>query len=114
MEERAHHRAAPEGLWPEVRSVIALGMSYAPATDPLALAGAPNIGRISVYAQGGDYHDLIKRKLKALARWMVAEAPGTDLKVFVDTAPVMEKPLSERSEEHTSELQSLMRISYAV
>src|SRR3546814_16318699 len=70
-------------------------MSYAPATDPLALAGAPNIGRISVYAQGGDYHDLIKRKLKALARWMVAEAPGTDLKVFVDTAPVMEKPLSE-------------------
>ncbi|RIA37715.1 epoxyqueuosine reductase [Hephaestia caeni] len=95
MEERAHHRAAPEGLWPEVRSVIALGMSYAPATDPLALAGAPDIGRISVYAQGGDYHDLIKRKLKALARWMVAEAPGTDLKVFVDTAPVMEKPLSE-------------------
>src|SRR3546814_5872378 len=79
--ERAHHRAAPEGLWPEVRSVIALGMSCAPATDPLALAGAPNIGRISVYAQGGDYHDLIKRKLKALARWMAAEAPGTDLKI---------------------------------
>ncbi|HVI99705.1 MAG TPA: tRNA epoxyqueuosine(34) reductase QueG [Sphingomonas sp.] len=94
MEERAHHRAAPQGLWPEVRSVIALGMSYAPAGDPLALADARNRGRISVYAQGADYHDLIKRKLKALARWMVAEAPETDLKVFVDTAPVMEKPLA--------------------
>jgi epoxyqueuosine reductase len=94
MEERAHHRASPQGLWPEVRSVVALGMSYAPAADPLALAGAGDIGRISVYAQGADYHDLVKRKLKALARWMVAEAPGTDLKVFVDTAPVMEKPLA--------------------
>jgi epoxyqueuosine reductase len=95
MEERAHHRASPQGLWPEVRSVVALGMSYAPAVDPLALADAPEMGRISVYAQGADYHDLVKRKLKALARWMIAEAPGTDLKVFVDTAPVMEKPLAE-------------------
>jgi epoxyqueuosine reductase len=95
MEERAHHRAAPVGLWPEVRSVIALGMSYAPGRDPLALAGEGDRGRISVYAQGGDYHDLVKRTLKALARWIVAEAPGTDLKVFVDTAPVMEKPLAE-------------------
>ena len=94
MEERAHHRASPQRLWPEVRSVVALGMSYAPAADPLALAGAGDVGRISVYAQGSDYHDLVKRKLKALARWMVAEAPGTDLKVFVDTAPVMEKPLA--------------------
>jgi epoxyqueuosine reductase len=95
MESRAHHRAAPAGLWPEVRSVIALGMSYAPAVDPLALAGARERGRISVYAQGGDYHDVVKRSLKALARWLVAEAPGTDVKVFVDTAPVMEKPLAE-------------------
>ena len=95
MEERAHHRAAPAGLWPEVRSVIALGMSYAPGRDPLALAGEGDRGRISVYAQGGDYHDLVKRTLKALARWIVAEAPGADLKVFVDTAPVMEKPLAE-------------------
>ena len=95
MEERASHRAAPAGLWPEVKSVIALGMSYAPGRDPLALAGEGDRGRISVYAQGGDYHDLVKRTLKALARWIVAEAPGSDLKVFVDTAPVMEKPLAE-------------------
>ncbi|MCD2324045.1 tRNA epoxyqueuosine(34) reductase QueG [Sphingomonas sp. IC-56] len=95
MEERAHHRESPAGLWPEVRSIIALGMSYAPATDPLALAGEGGIGRISVYAQGGDYHDVIKRRLKELARWLVGAAPGADVKVFVDTAPVMEKPLSE-------------------
>jgi epoxyqueuosine reductase len=95
MEDRAHHRAAPAALWPEVKSVIALGMSYAPGRDPLALEGQGDRGRISVYAQGSDYHDLVKRTLKALARWIVAEAPGSDLKVFVDTAPVMEKPLAE-------------------
>ncbi len=95
MEARADQRASPEGLWPEARSVIALGMSYAPAADPLALAGKGELGRISVYAQGGDYHDVIKRQLKALARWLVAEEARTDLKVFVDTAPVMEKPLAE-------------------
>src|SRR3546814_8173009 len=76
-------------------------MNYAPAADPLALADHPDRGRISVYAQGADYHDIVKRALKAVARWLVAEAPGTGVKVF-------------RSEEHTSELQSLMRISYAV
>jgi epoxyqueuosine reductase len=94
MESRAEQRAAPAGLWPEVRSVIALGMSYAPGSDPLRLASEPEAGRISVYAQGADYHDLVKRKLKELARWLVAQAGG-DLKVFVDTAPVMEKPLAE-------------------
>ncbi len=95
MESRAHHRESPAGLWPEVRSVIALGMSYAPAADPLALAEARETGRISVYAQGGDYHDTVKKALKHLARWIVAEAPDADVKVFVDTAPVMEKPLAE-------------------
>jgi len=94
MESRAHHRESPAGLWPEAKSVIALGMSYAPVNDPLALAGEGDRGRISVYAQGQDYHDLVKRALKALARWLVEEAGG-DLKVFVDTAPVMEKPLAE-------------------
>lgn len=94
MEERAHQRESPAALWPEVRSVIALGMSYAPAVDPLALAGQADVGRISVYAQGGDYHDVVKKALKALGRWLAAEA-GAPLKVFVDTAPVMEKPLSE-------------------
>lgn len=94
MAERAHHRESPEGLWPEVRSVISLGMSYAPANDPLALADAADRARISVYAQGADYHDVMKKALKALGRWLAHEA-GCDLKVFVDTAPVMEKPLAE-------------------
>lgn len=95
MESRADERGSPAGLWSEVRSVIMLGMSYAPGVDPLALAAAPTRGRISVYAQGGDYHDVIKRALKAVARDMVALAPDAALKVFVDTAPVMEKPLAE-------------------
>ncbi|MDB5718777.1 MAG: putative iron-sulfur cluster binding protein, partial [Sphingomonas bacterium] len=74
MEERAEQRGTPAALWPEVRSVIMLGMSYAPAEDPLRLAGEGGIGRISVYAQGQDYHDIVKKALKALARWIVAEA----------------------------------------
>ncbi|MBI1403275.1 MAG: tRNA epoxyqueuosine(34) reductase QueG [Porphyrobacter sp.] len=95
METRLDHRRSPQGLWPEARSVIALGMSYAPAHDPLALEGYPERARISVYAQGKDYHDVVKKRLKALARWLVAEVPGAEVKVFVDTAPVMEKPLGE-------------------
>lgn len=95
MAARADHRRAPQGLWPEARSVIALGISYAPATDPLALERARAHGRISVYAQGKDYHDVVKKRLKALARWLVDAAPGSQVKVFVDTAPVMEKPLGE-------------------
>lgn len=95
MEARLDHRRSPQGLWPEARSVIALGMSYAPAHDPMALEAQGDHARISVYAQGKDYHDLIKKRLKALARWLVAEQPGADVKVFVDTAPVMEKPLGE-------------------
>jgi epoxyqueuosine reductase len=94
MEARAHHRVSPLALWPEAQSVIALGMSYAPASDPLALAAHPELGRISVYAQGGDYHKTVKKALKALARFIVDRAPS-DLKVFVDTAPVMEKPLAQ-------------------
>ncbi|WP_230771497.1 tRNA epoxyqueuosine(34) reductase QueG [Sphingomonas sp. Leaf4] len=94
MEERSHQRGSPAALWSEVQSVIALGMSYAPPVDPLALAGVGDRGRISVYAQGGDYHDVVKKALKALGRWL-AQTAGCDLKVFVDTAPVMEKPLAE-------------------
>ncbi|MFT3967262.1 MAG: tRNA epoxyqueuosine(34) reductase QueG [Sphingobium sp.] len=93
MEGRADQRGSPRGLWPEVRSVIMLGMAYTPGHDPLALAEVRDRGRISVYAQGQDYHDVVKRALKALARWMVEAAPS-ELKVFVDTAPVMEKPLA--------------------
>ena len=94
MEERAEQRGSPAALWPEVRSVVMLGMSYAPAEDPLRLADEAGIARISTYAQGQDYHDIVKKALKALARWLVDQA-GCDLKVFVDTAPVMEKPLAE-------------------
>ena len=97
MENRLHHRRSPQGLWPEAKSVIALGMSYAPALDPMALEGAGERARISVYAQGRDYHDVVKKRLKALARWLVEHEPDSELKVFVDTAPVMEKPLGEAS-----------------
>jgi len=98
MADRLPHRRSPQGLWSEARSVIALGTSYAPAGDPQALAQVGDRGRISVYAQGRDYHDVVKKALKALARWLVAEAARRGLgeigvKVFVDTAPVMEKPL---------------------
>ncbi|WP_353216392.1 tRNA epoxyqueuosine(34) reductase QueG [Sandarakinorhabdus sp.] len=93
MESRADERASPMGLWPDVRSVIMLGTNYAPPLDPLRLAGQGDTGVISVYAWNRDYHDLIKKRLKALARWLVAAAGG-DVKVFVDTAPVMEKPLA--------------------
>jgi epoxyqueuosine reductase len=94
MESRAEQRASPDALWPEVRSVIMLGMSYAPAIDPMALADHPDRARISVYAQGRDYHDVVKGALKRLAGWLAHEA-GADVKVFVDTAPVMEKALAE-------------------
>lgn len=94
MEERAHHRVSPLALWPEAKSAIALGMSYAPATDPMSLATQADHGRISVYAQGTDYHKTVKKALKALARFMVDRAPS-DLKLFVDTAPVLEKPLAQ-------------------
>ncbi len=99
MAERAHHRRSPQALWDEAQSVIALGFSYAPGHDPLALADQPDRARISVYAQGADYHDVVKKALKALARWLVGEAEkrglsGAGVKVFVDTAPVPEKPLA--------------------
>ena len=95
METRKVQRASPQGLWPEARSVIALGMSYAPDVDPLALESDPEKARISVYAQGRDYHDVVKKALKALARWLIEREPESELKVFVDTAPVMEKPLGQ-------------------
>jgi epoxyqueuosine reductase len=95
MAARFDHRRSPQGLWPEAKSVIALGLSYAPGHDPLALEGSDAHARISVYAQGRDYHDVVKKRLKALARWLVEAVPGAGVKVFVDTAPVMEKPLGE-------------------
>jgi epoxyqueuosine reductase len=94
MEGRMDQRSDPASLWPEVQSVIMLGMSYAPADDPMALAGLPDRARISVYARGRDYHDVVKGALKRLAGWLVHQSGG-DVKVFVDTAPVMEKALAE-------------------
>jgi len=86
-------RTDPRVLWPGVRSVIMLGVNYGPDENPLAILAQRSRGAISVYAQGDDYHDLIKKRLKVLARWLVA-ASGCEVKVFVDTAAVMEKPLS--------------------
>jgi epoxyqueuosine reductase len=90
----AARRGDPQALWPEARSVVVLGVSYAPEEDPLALATARDRGAVSVYARGRDYHDILKRRLKALARWVDKHWPGA-LKLFVDTAPVMEKPLAQ-------------------
>ena len=93
MARDPERRAQPAELWSQVRSVIVLGMNYAPAEDPLPDLQARDKGVISVYAQRRDYHDVIKKKLKNLARWMVSQSEA-DVKVFVDTAPVMEKPLA--------------------
>ncbi len=89
-------RASPKQVWPEVRSVIMLGINYGPQTDPMAVLAERSRGAISAYAQGDDYHEVIKPRLKALARFLIAEAGG-DVKVFVDTAAVMEKPLAQRA-----------------
>ncbi|MFN4154492.1 MAG: tRNA epoxyqueuosine(34) reductase QueG [Paracoccaceae bacterium] len=94
MAERMAWRGNPAALWPEARSVIMLAESYAPGANPLPLLELRDRGVISVYAQGKDYHDLVKRRLKRLGRWLIDQA-ACEIKVFVDTAPVMEKPLAE-------------------
>ncbi|MBX3577735.1 MAG: tRNA epoxyqueuosine(34) reductase QueG [Rhizobiaceae bacterium] len=94
MAETASRRGSPKALWPDVRSVVMLGMNYGPETDPLALLARKDRGAISVYARNRDYHDVIKGRLKQVAGKLAA-ASGADVKVFVDTAPVMEKPLAE-------------------
>ena len=93
LETSAARRVSPDALWPEVRSVVMLGMNYGPDEDPLAVLQHKDRGAISVYARGEDYHELIKSRLKTLARWLI-ETAGGDVKVFVDTAAVMEKPLA--------------------
>ena len=90
----AARRGDPRVLWPEARTIVVLGLNYAGEGDPRAAAGDPECGEISVYARGRDYHDTVKKRLKALARWIAERWPG-ELKVFVDTAPVMEKPLAQ-------------------
>ena len=94
LAERSHWRGAPDALWPEARSVIMLAETYGPEDDPRAAAVQSSAGIVSVYAQNKDYHDIVKKRLKRLARWLIAEAGG-GVKVFVDTAPVPEKPLGQ-------------------
>ncbi|MCG7393323.1 tRNA epoxyqueuosine(34) reductase QueG [Microvirga sp. ACRRW] len=94
MVDTAERRADPRTLWPEVRSIILLGVNYGPTSDPLATLSQKDRGSISIYARNRDYHDVIKGKLKEIAGFLAAKA-SSDVKVFVDTAPVMEKPLAE-------------------
>jgi epoxyqueuosine reductase len=94
MADKAERRRDPRSLWPEARSIIMLGMNYGPDGDPLDILKHPESAGISVYARGRDYHDVIKKRLKMLAGWIHREFKA-EVKVFVDTAPVMEKPLAE-------------------
>ena len=99
MAERMGWRGDPAALWPEARSVIMLAEAYTPAYDPLAVLEAKDRAAVSCYAQGRDYHDLLKKRLKRVGRWLISEAENgsvpAEIKVFVDTAPVMEKPLGQ-------------------
>lgn len=94
LAETLERRSHPTGMWPQARSAVMLGVNYGPERDPLEALKDPHHAAISVYAQGDDYHDLIKGRLKQLASWMASQF-GEDLKVFVDTAPLMEKPLAQ-------------------
>jgi epoxyqueuosine reductase len=96
LEANAERRKSPRAIWPDVKSIIMLGMSYGPERDPLHALAARSRGAISVYAQGADYHDIIKSKLKVLASRVQDVAHG-DVKIFVDTAPVMEKPIAAKA-----------------
>ncbi len=94
MANVADRRGDPRALWPEARAIIMLGVNYGPHDDPLAVLNERMRAAVSVYAQGDDYHDVIKPRLKMLGRWLIEKAGG-DVKVFIDTAPVMEKPLAQ-------------------
>jgi epoxyqueuosine reductase len=95
MAERMAWRGDPQALWPQARSVVMLAEAYTPDHDPMAVLGKVGCGAISVYAQNRDYHDLVKKRLKRVGRWLMAQVAGAEIKVFVDTAPVMEKPLAQ-------------------
>jgi epoxyqueuosine reductase len=96
MRDRRDVRGKPEAIWTDARSVVVVGFSYAPSGEPLAALADPETAAIALYARRCDYHDVIKKRLDALARWMVEEFGG-ETRVFVDTAPVMEKPLAQRA-----------------
>ena len=97
MAEKMDWRQSPRHLWEETRTVIVLGMNYGPATDPMMKLQFQERANISVYAQNKDYHDLVKKRLKQVARWLVGEVNDSQVKVFVDTAPVMEKAVAAQS-----------------
>ncbi len=94
MAKRMAWRGSPRALWPAAKSVVMLAEAYTPEHDPLAVLRKPERAAISVYAQNRDYHDLVKKRLKRVGRWLIEQVPGAEIKVFVDTAPVMEKPLA--------------------
>ncbi|MDD9927650.1 MAG: DUF1730 domain-containing protein, partial [Rhodospirillaceae bacterium] len=96
LEAKADRRADPLVLWPDARSVVALAMNYGPDRSPLDILDRKDRGAVSVYAQSRDYHDVVKKRLKRVARWM-HQTYACEVKVFVDTAPVMEKPLAARA-----------------
>ena len=95
MAERMHWRSDPAALWPDAKSVIMLAEPYTPEHDPMAVLEQHDRAAISVYAQNRDYHDVVKKRLKQVGRWLIAQVPDAQIKVFVDTAPVMEKPLAQ-------------------
>jgi epoxyqueuosine reductase len=104
LAEKAERRTEPSSLMLGLRSIVVLGLSYAPEGDPLAATRRPDRGAVSVYAQGRDYHDVVKTRLKALTRWIAERWPNEgpedsagEMRVFVDTAPVMEKPLAQQA-----------------
>ncbi len=95
MAERMAWRGSAAALWPEAKSVIMLAEPYTPEHDPMAVVGMPEKAAISVYAQNRDYHDIVKKRLKRVGRWLIEQEPDAQIKVFVDTAPVMEKPMAQ-------------------
>jgi len=97
LSREVERRSHPQMLWSQARSAVLLGVSYAPAADPLDALAQRAAGAVSVYAARRDYHDTLKAKIKSLARWLAADLGGAEVKVFVDTAPLMEKPLAERA-----------------
>jgi epoxyqueuosine reductase len=98
MKERMTWRGDPTALWPEAKSVIMLAEAYTPDDDPMDAIGRTDAGAISVYARNRDYHDIVKKRLKRVGRWLIDQAGAdTEIKVFVDTAPVMEKPLGAKA-----------------
>ena len=96
LEKNLERRLFPKKIWPDVKSIIVLGVNYAPDHDPMHNLKVKDVGNISVYARGDDYHDVVKKNLKKFGRWIVSQT-NSEIKVFIDTAPIMEKPLAQKA-----------------